>query len=294
VEPFVGDLADPTSLAGLCDGVDTVLHLAGHISDDPGTCERVNAHGTEALVEQALAQGVSRLIYVSSAAVYGWAVHRGANEDEVTPAPATPVSRSRVRAERAILDVGGIVLRPLFVYGDGDTRFVPVVLRALRRLPFLIDRGEARISVVCVDDLAAAIAALAIIPGSGVSGAFHVSDGRPVAFRDLAKCLSQAVAVRLPRWSLPYPQAHLVMRAGAGRSSGMGVWSESVAHRLFLVARDHYYDSSAIWNLTGLQPGQPLEGRVGDLARWYGDLARHARREGPEELTRKSTIVGAA
>jgi nucleoside-diphosphate-sugar epimerase len=224
--------------------------------------------------------------------VYGWAVHRGATEDEVTPAPATPVSRSRVRAERAILDVGGIVLRPLFVYGDGDTRFVPVVLRALRRLPFLIDRGEARISVVCVDDLAAAISALATIPGSGVSGAFHISDGRPVAFRDLVQCLSQAVAVRLPRWSLPYPLARLVMRAGAGHSGGLGVWSESVAHRLFLVARDHYYDSSAIWSLTGLQPGQPLEGRVEDLARWYGDRARYARQEGPEEPTGTQRLWG--
>jgi len=56
-------------------------------------------------------------------------VHRGASEAGTRVAPATPVSRSRVAAEDAVLDAGGMVLRPMFVYGTGDTRFLPALAR---------------------------------------------------------------------------------------------------------------------------------------------------------------------
>jgi len=273
VEHAVGDLADPTSLRSVCDGIDTVLHLASHVSDDPGSCETVNARGTEALVASASTAGVKRLIYLSTAAVYGYAVHRGANEDEVSVAPATPVSRSRVLAERAVLAAGGIVLRPLFVYGDGDTRFIPVVLGALTRLPVLVDRGDARVSVLAVDDLAAVLVALTEIPpNEWVPGAYHITDGHPIAFRNLAASLGRTLGFDPPRRSLPYPVARLMLRAVGSRAFGSKRWSASAAHRLFLVARDHFYDSSRLWGLVGLRPGAPFANRIQDYTGWYGQF----------------------
>lgn len=271
VEHKFGDLADPASLGNVCDGIDTVLHLAGHVSEDTERCEIVNARGTEALVRMASATGVRRLVYLSTAAVYGYAEHRGANEDEVEVAPATPVSRSRAQAEQAVLQAGGIVLRPLFMYGDGDTKFIPVVLRVLTRLPILIDRGDAKLSVLAVDDLAAVLLALTQIPLSGwVSGAYHIADGHPIAFRDLAASLGHALGFNPPRRSLPYPIARLLLRALGSRVMGSGRWSASTTHRLFLVARDHYYDSSRLWNFVGLKPGRPFVNRIRDYAGWYG------------------------
>lgn len=292
VECVSGDLGDPASLSGVCDDIDTVLHLASHISDDAVTCDRINGRGTEALVDLAAVAGVRRLVYVSSAAVYGWAIHSGAAEDAVAVAPVTPVSRSRIRAEQAVLDAGGIVLRPLFVYGDGDTRFIPVVLRAIRRLPFLVDRGRARVSVVCVDDLADVVVAAATHFDAGwTSRVFHVTDGNPLEFRELALCLSRLFDVRMPRRSIPYPLVRLLVRAGAGSITGAENRSKSAAHRLFLVARDHYYDSSAIWKLTGLQPGEPLVTRVVDLARWYGRPDAASPAANPDQATGVSPTV---
>ena len=269
VTHVAGDVTEPSSLEAACDGVHTVLHLANYVGEDAARCDAVNARGTESLVAAARKAGVERIVYVSSAAVYGFAVHRGATEDEVVVAPVTPVSRSRVRAERAVLDFGGVVLRPLFIYGNGDTRFVPVVLAAMRHLPFLVDRGGARLSLVAVDDLAEALVALAALPAPAWrSGSYHITDGQPVAFRQVVASLAEILAIPLPRWSLPYPLARAVVGVARGRSLGAKHGS-AAAHRMFLVARDHFYDSSRLWTLLGRSPGSRFVERIAEYASWY-------------------------
>src|SRR6185436_1273261 len=63
-----GDVSDPFSLGGLCEGVDTVYHLAAVIiAHDDTVFERVNRDGTTNVVAEARAAGVRHFIYVSSA-----------------------------------------------------------------------------------------------------------------------------------------------------------------------------------------------------------------------------------
>lgn len=270
VELVRGDLGDPTSLAACCEGADTVLHLASHIGDDEAACEAVNARGTKALMAAAREAGARNLLYLSNAAVYGYAVHNGAREDHVRVAPATPVSRSRARAEKAVLEAGGMVLRPLFVYGEGDERFIPVLMRAFMRLPFLPNGGRARLSVVAVDDLAAAIAALAASGWApSESAAHHVTDGCPVTLREIAVILGRSLGVPVPKHSLPYGLARWIVRLGARSAAGGTRWTRSSAHRLFLVSYDHCYDAARLWSLLGSSPGPPLAKRFPAYAAWY-------------------------
>jgi nucleoside-diphosphate-sugar epimerase len=264
-----GDLARPETLKGSCDGVDTVLHLASYVKDDASLCEAVNGEGTEALVREARAAGVRRLITATSTAVYGYAVHRGASEDEAIVRPVTAVSRSRARAERAVLEAGGIVLRPTFVYGAGDTHFLPVIIRTLGRFPVLINGGRARLSVVAVDDLAAVLAALADPDRTpGLSGAFHVNDGRPVSLREIVDALALSVGLKRPVLSLPLGVVGLLSRR-PGMRAIQRAGLDSVRHRMFLVARDHYYDASKLWSAVPVRPGRPLPERLPEFAGWY-------------------------
>jgi nucleoside-diphosphate-sugar epimerase len=239
----------------------------------------VNARGTEALVERARSSGTKRFLYLSNAAVYGYAVHRNAKETEVTVDPATAISRSRVRAEQTVLENNGIVLRPLFVYGHGDSHFIPVLIKALERFPFMIDGGKARLSVISVDDLAEVIVNLATDEWSrGYRGVFHVDDGHPVSFKEIAVSLAACVGSRLPSLSMPLFLAQSVMRlAGRGIFQKSGMRSSS--HRLFLVARDHYYDTSKLWNLISVKPGPSLQDGLGRYNGWYRRFV-HAERKG--------------
>jgi nucleoside-diphosphate-sugar epimerase len=274
IEFVAADLEDPESLKGICCGVRTVVHLASYLGDDAGRCERVNARGTEALVAHARAAGVQRIIYLSNAAVYGYSVHRGVDESSVIVAPATPISLSRAAAERAVLGAGGVVIRPLFVYGEGDTRFVPAIARALRTLPFLIGGGRARLSVIAVSDLSRVICSLATRdPGPPEMGIFHATDTHPVSFQTIANLIANSFGGRVPRLSLPYPVGRSLVRlARLGRG-----WSASDAHRLFLVSHDHFYDSSRIWRITGLPQPAPMSEQFQACAEWYRGLPRQER-----------------
>ena len=269
VDAVPGDLARPETLSGICEGVDTVLHVASYIGDDPGLLDAVNVRGTEALVSEARTAGVRSFVYVSSAAVYGYAVHRNARETDVRVAPATPISRSRVWAERAVFDGGGLVLRPLFVYGHGDTRFIPVIIRSLERFPFMINGGRAFLSVISVDDLAAALIALASDGRSSPPrGVYHATDGHPVRFRDIADSLADGLGMRRPSLSLPLFVARRVLRPSR-RTAFPSAGRASANHRLFLIAKDHYYDSRRLWDLIPMKPGPPLPEQLPRHAEWY-------------------------
>lgn len=270
VDAATGDLSLPGTLAGICDGIDTVLHIASYIGRDESRLEAVNVRGTEALVSEARRAGVRSFIYVSSAAIYGYAVHRNARESDVTVDPATPISRSRVEAERAVLAAGGLVLRPLFVYGRGDTRFLPVIIRSLERFPFIVAGGRARLSVISADDLAAVLIALANDGGAAPPrGVFHATDGQPVRLRDITGSLADTFGLRRPRYSLPFFIARRVLR-GSRRTGFPEASRESMRHRLFLVSRDHYYDPARLWDtVRPLRPGPPLPEQLPRYADWY-------------------------
>jgi nucleoside-diphosphate-sugar epimerase len=267
-EKLRADLSKPESLDGICRGIDVVIHLATHIGSDPERCERINAFGTQHLVRMARADGAGRIIYVSSAAVYGFAVHRGSNEDQVLPAPETPISSSRVPGEQAVLKAGGIVLRPLFVYGNGDTRFIPKIQKAARTIPFLVEGGRARLSVIPVARLAEVVSDLAMAD-QFKSGIYHATDNQPVSFIDIVKTLADLFGTTVPKFTIPYVLAKWVLRLSSPRLLGGSGWSKASEHRLFLVSRDHYYDSSRLWDLTGRDPGPPITERLQDYADWY-------------------------
>jgi nucleoside-diphosphate-sugar epimerase len=272
VERVRGDLAAPASLDGSCDGVDVLLHMAVHLGEDSASCNAVNARGTEELVRRARAAGVSRILYMSSAAVYGFAVHRCATEKQAVPAAQTPISQSRISGERAVLESGGIVLRPLFVYGRGDTRFVPRIQKAVRSYPFLVGGGRAHLSVISVDCLAQAVCDLALAERFA-PGVYHATDNQPVAFRDIVRTLSYLFGSPTPKLGIPFWLAKWALRATSPRLLGGGGWSLASEHRLFLVSRDHTYDASRLWRQTGKDPGPPITKRLREYADWYAPFA---------------------
>lgn len=265
-----GDLRLPTTLEAACADVACVVHLASIVADDNATCEATNVRGTENLLAACRARGVRNVVYLGNSAVCGYNVQRDVNEEAAKAAPATPVSRSRLAAESLVLAAGGCSLRTLFTYGEGDTYFVPRLVRTLARLPFLVAGGRARLSLIGVDQLAERVAA---VVSSLISGApalegriFHVNDGEPTSLRAVVEVLVRELGLRRPRVSLPYAIARGLLRF----APGSGPWTESAAHRLHLVSVDHTFDASRIARAVGplADPGG-FRDRFAKHAPWY-------------------------
>jgi len=150
-----GDILDRLNLRRAMQDVRAVVHLAAIVTtplsfDHPEWTKQVNHWGTAAVVECALAAGVRRLIYISSASVYGpggpfvetsprrpigpYAVSKRQAEGEVWQAQSrgldatiirlgttfgnAPAMRFDAIANRLAFLVG--VRRPMVIYGSGN------------------------------------------------------------------------------------------------------------------------------------------------------------------------------
>ena len=257
----------------LVSGADALVHLATEISENEARCEAIIARGTERLVTEAVDAGVSRLLYVSNAAVYGRGIYCGASETEVLVAPVTPISRARVAAEDAVLAAGGVVLRPLFVYGAGDTRFIPSLMRGTRRLPFLPNGGRALLGTIAVHDLGAVICRM-VLCEAWQPGVYHATDDQPASLAAIVQALADAGLVRAPRLSLPYGIVRTIIPLLAPGVLGQDRRSASALHRLFLVSHDHAYDSKKLWTSLGLERPPSILEQLRENAWWYASRAQ--------------------
>ncbi|QYN22231.1 NAD(P)-dependent oxidoreductase [Amycolatopsis sp. DSM 110486] len=259
VRPVAGDLADPASLAGVCAGVTTLVHLAAQVGGDEQLCTTVNEDGTRALLAEAARAGTTRVLHLSTCAVYRDGDHRGASESVLVTGPASATSRSRLAAERLVRAAGGAVLRPHLVYGVGDRHVVPALVRWLRAVPAWAAGGDARTSVVSVTDLAAVVVALIHRPGLP-GEVFHVADPRPVRMRRLVTAVCDLLGEPLPAADLPLGEHRERTREALP-------WLSD--HQYSLLTRDHWYESSRVWARTGVPTGPGLVARLAEAAQYY-------------------------
>lgn len=179
------DLRDRASVDAALQGRAVVVHSASYVGRDPDVARAVNVEGTRNLVSVAREGGVARIVYVSTAAVYGRGPFTGLAEANGTFAPASSLSRTRAQAEQLVLDAGGIVVRPHLVVGVGDRWVLPSVARLLSTLGAHINDGVALHSTIHVADLGRVIAWLATQPDIE-RGSYHVSASAPISARELS------------------------------------------------------------------------------------------------------------
>ncbi|MFK4149096.1 NAD-dependent epimerase/dehydratase family protein [Streptomyces sp. NPDC004065] len=271
VDVHRGTLSDPASLHGLCDGVDTVLHLASQIGGSPEQCRAVNDTGTRALLAEAERAGVTRIVKLGTTAVYRDGRHLGAAEGELAVGPVSPTSVTRLAGEERVLAAGGLVLRPHLVYGAGDMWVVPSMVRFMGVLPHWVDGGRALMSVIGADDLAWVIARLALTSRLPRGEVLHAGRPEPVSGRELFTAAARAVGLLLPDGEVSHAQA----RVWPGTHD-----DPQWRRRLSLLTVDHWYDTSRLWRLLGQTPARSFAEDFALGAPWYrSHLAAERRQE---------------
>ncbi|MGW0497357.1 NAD-dependent epimerase/dehydratase family protein [Streptomyces sp. NPDC003007] len=252
-----GDLCAPPSLRGACADTDVLVHCASRIGGAAETVQAVNDHGTRALVEEALRAGVRRIVYVSTAAVLGRGPFPGVRPGEVPIAPASPTSRTRATAERHVLDVGGLVLRPHLVYGEGDRWVIPGLVWLMNELSATLTGCEALQSMIDVDTLGRAVVAAALSPAPG-GGVRHVGHPEPVAVPDLLAAVGRELGE-------PGGGAAVDVATALDRAAG----SPLALHHLGMLTVDHWFVDDAFWKDVDCSPGEGFGAAFSLAAPWY-------------------------
>jgi len=215
VEVRAADLHDPASMAAAVAGVEAVCHLAGlgHAReswDRPLDHFDINVGGTVALLKAMRAEGIGRLVFASTASIYG-SPERQPMDEELPDAPPHPYAASKVAAESAIRwearrgELACAVLRLFNAAGGVDpdsTRIVPQVLAAAAgKTPHLAVNGDgsATRDYLHVQDAADAfVAALVHSPEPGTARRYNIGAGAGTSIMDVVAAVERIVGQRVP------------------------------------------------------------------------------------------------
>ncbi|MDR5699771.1 NAD-dependent epimerase/dehydratase family protein [Agromyces aerolatus] len=242
----VGDLTDADRLTAVVAGAGAIVHCASYAGSDVEEQRRVNVEGTRNLVAAACASGVQRLVAVGTSGVYGGVLGTGHAEGAISVRPGSASARSRAAADALIIEAGGTVVRPNLVFGAGDRRTITPLLAAMVRLDAWIADPDALVSVIDVGTLGRLVAAL--VSTRELPRVLHAAYPRPVRIRDLIQPFFDHAGMRAPERFLSFEDA--VSVAGAAGFS---------RRQISMVAMDNWFNSGAIWKVTGLQAAPEIQ-----------------------------------
>lgn len=182
-EVVLGDLQDQAALQRLVQGVDLVVHVAGVVKAlNPADFQAVNEGGTVGvLTALATDNPTARLIHISSIA---------AREPQLSPYAASKRA-AETAVERLSAGRKWVILRPPAVYGPADLEILPLFKAAAAGICLYPAATGARLSLIHVQDLAAAVAALAGT-AEWPQERYEVDDGQAYSWDDIRRGLSDA------------------------------------------------------------------------------------------------------
>jgi uncharacterized protein YbjT (DUF2867 family) len=204
VQITLGDLRDPLSIRHAMRGVDTVIHLAATIRDQPGgTIEELNGLATVRLLRLAERSGVSRFVFFSAMGASGF--------------QRTRFFRSKALAEHAVREseLRSTVFAPSIVYRPGDPWIT--LLQRLSLLPAVPISGEGRAlyQPIWARDVARSVAASLDGSGRGAkeNGRYELAGPEVLSYDDIVEVVLEASGRRRPLVHVPIPLVRAGLRA---------------------------------------------------------------------------------
>jgi NADH dehydrogenase len=234
----LGEMSDPYLVRQALRGVDTVVHLAATIRDQPPhRIEELNGLATVRLLRAAERSGVRRFIFFSAL--------------DASAAQRTRFFRAKWLAEEAVRgsSLESIVFAPSIVYDRSDPWIT--LLRRFSFLPVMpvSGDGKARFQPIWAADAARCLAAA--LRGGG-EDRYELAGPETLSYDDMADLVSRAAGHPRPLVHIPLP----LVRAGllAGRSlfgeSVFATWEEAELMEVSMTTDRGTRDANAL----GVEP----------------------------------------
>jgi NADH dehydrogenase len=204
VQIALGDLGDPFSMRHAMRGVDTVVHLAATIRDQPGgTIEELNGLATIRLLRSAERAGAERFVFFSAMGASGF--------------QRTRFFRSKALAERAVAesDLRTTIFAPSIVYRPGDPW-----IRLLERLSVLpavpiSGEGDALYQPIWARDVARCVVSSlnGTRPEAEEARRFELAGPDVLSYDDIVERVLEAKGRERPLLHVPLPLVRGSLRA---------------------------------------------------------------------------------
>ena len=196
-------------------GVRVLVHSAWDMKEiDPAKNWKVNVEGTRALLADARAAGVERVVFISTISAF--------------EAARSEYGRSKLAAEKLVLAGGGTVLRPGLVWGERPGGMFGAVSQQVRKGGLVPVIGDGRYPQYLVheDDLAEAVRRAAL----GEFGGKVLTLAHPggCMFRDLVLGIAARQGAKVTLAPVPWRLIYLALKSAERIGLRLGFRSDSV------------------------------------------------------------------
>ena len=266
--------ADDETLSDAISGIEVVIFCAE--TSPPAHRLRFRKrppHILSRVVEAARTANVRRLVYVSTADVYGPG-HFARVTEKSALKPAHAYERLKLYAEEWLLetadDLDVVIVRPARVFGEGDDWILPRLMAAMvHGRVWLPGGGRAKQTFVSAEDVGRACLAAS---DRGRPGHRYLVGGFDSTWRDFLASAARAVGFAAEIASIPYDLAYLrALALETITPAGAVVWPGIYA--VDVLGKPHQYDDSySRRELTWSPSVGSFEQEIPAMARWLTRL----------------------
>lgn len=277
VEILQGDLLDSPGLRSGLKGCDVLYHAAADYrlwTRNPEEMFRTNVGGTTAVLEAALANNLSRVVYTSSVGTLGNPGNGlSGNEDtEVSPADMVgPYKKSKFLAEREVerfisRGLPLVIVNPSTPVGPWDIKPTPtgkiIVDFLKRRMPAYLDTG---LNLIAVEDCARGHI---LAEQKGRAGRKYILGNANLSLRDIFGLLQEITGIPAPGVRLPYTPVLIAAWINEGFSRISGCEPLIPLSGVRMAAHHMYFDSGRAVRELGL-PQTPVKEALSRAVEWF-------------------------
>ena len=238
------DLGDPHGLRHALRGVDTVVHLAAAIRDQPPRrLEEVNGLGTLRLLQAAERAGVQRFVFFSALGA--------------TRFQRTRFFRSKALAEEGVREspLHTTIFAPSIIY-DRDDPWVRI-MRRLTLLPVLpiSGSGKARYQPVWAQDVARCV--IAAIRDDTDDARYELAGPETLSYDEIARVIAAAAGRQRPLVHVPLPlvRSGLIWLRRLFGETAFATWEEAELMEIPMIAERGDEDAHKL----GVEPRRMAE-----------------------------------
>ncbi len=273
---IIGDLKDKESLANIIKDIDIVFHIAALYRQEGVNKEeffKVNLDGTKALLQEALKSGVKTFVHCSTVGVQGEIKNPPADEN----APFNPgdhYQESKLQGELAALDFAKendkmkvVVVRPVGIYGPGDTRFLKLFKHINKGNFRMIGKGKALYHLTFVEDLVKGI----ILAGEKGRNQNVYTIGGPqyLPLDELVEITGEILGKKVSKFKIPLAPVYVAACLCEFICRPLGIEPPLFRRRLDFFTKDRAFSIEKAKKELGFAPQTKIKEGFQLTAKWY-------------------------
>ena len=255
--------------------ISKVYHIAAAYRTEHSDQEefrQVNVEATRNLLEAAKLSNVKRFIHCSTVGVQGEIDDPPASE-EYRYKPGDHYQASKLEGEilaREYFSNGlpGVVVRPVGIYGPGDTRFLKLFRPINKGFFVMIGSGNVLYHMTYITDLVEGIL-LCGTKEEALGEVFTIAGGEYTTIRDLVNLIADVLNKPRPKWRIPFLPVYVAAVACDKACRFLGLPPPLYPRRVEFFHQDRAFSIDKARRLLGYTPTVGLREGLAATAAWY-------------------------